>query len=62
MTIKEQLEPIIRRVGIREVARRAGMSHVTLHQWFSGKQRMSDEQLERIAQAVGHRLVLKRDH
>lgn len=58
-TIREQLEPIIREVGVNEVARRAGIPPARLYDWFAGRRDLYAERLEAVAEAVGRPLQLR---
>lgn len=48
------LEPVIREVGVREVARRTGLSPATISLWLSGRNDMSYQNVRSIAHAVGY--------
>ena len=63
MTIHDQLAPAIRAAGIRRTASAAGVAHSTLAEWLGGRRarRLGDEQLDRIAAALGARWTLTCD-
>ena len=58
--VREQLETLIRSVGIREVARRSGVPASRIHDWLSGRRPMYLHRVEALARAVGYKLVLER--
>ena len=55
MSIREQIEPELRLIGVTEIARRTGISQSTLSEWVreSRFRRMSETQLDALATAVG---------
>lgn len=61
-SIREQLEPMIRDRGIRRTARDAGISPSLLCNWLrgDGRRRMGDEQLARLAAALGVTFTLEK--
>lgn len=62
MTIRDQLEPLIRQAGVRRVAGLAGIGPSVLSAWMNGREnrRLGDAQLERLAEALGVRLEIIR--
>ncbi len=62
-TIKAQLEPLIRELGIRETSRRTGIAPIKISSWLNGRRNreMSSAQVEALAAAVGCRWVLVPD-
>jgi hypothetical protein len=62
MTLREQLMPLIRSVGVVKSATAAGISPSILSEWLAGKipagssrpRRLADDQLERLCAALGH--------
>lgn len=62
VTIRQQLEPLLREHGICRCAEAAGLSPSVLSEWLAGKRnrRMTDEQLMSLAMVVGKKLVITR--
>lgn len=58
--IREQLEPMIRKQGIRETARRSSVSHSTLVQWCNGGRHLNEDQICAVVKAVGARVNIRR--
>lgn len=52
------LEPIVRKAGIRPVARLVGIPHHHFIEWFQGKRRFGPKQIERFIEALGCELVI----
>jgi len=65
-SIRQQFEPLVRAVGLREAARLAEIDPSALANWLNEKpgrpgghpRRLNDDALDRLAHAVGHRLAL----
>lgn len=54
----ETLAPLIRSFGVREAARRTGISQPSISQWMAGKKAaIGAENLERLAQLFGYTTV-----
>lgn len=51
--IREQLEPLIRAAGVREVARRSGVPQPRLSEWLNGRANLTVARAEAVAAAVG---------
>lgn len=58
--LRADLEPLIREVGVSEVARRAGMQSPSISAWLAGRRSMGVDNLAAVAAAVGYDLVLRR--
>lgn len=52
-SIRDQLEPLIRAAGVREVARRAGIPQPRLSEWLNGRANLTVARAEAVAAAVG---------
>src|SRR5258707_15871866 len=61
MTVLDQLKESVREVGIKEIARRAGLAASTVSRMNSGQIKPSLEVIEKISAAVGLRLSLQAD-
>jgi len=59
MTIRAQLDPLIRGIGIAETARRSGVHPVTISRYLAGRADVTGALAERLAAAVGARLVVE---
>lgn len=64
-SIHEQLSPLIRAVGVNEVARRSGVDRSMLSSWLSGRhgpsgvrRQLREESVEALARAVGATIVI----
>ncbi|MBX3435563.1 MAG: helix-turn-helix transcriptional regulator [Pirellulales bacterium] len=55
--IRRVLEPLVREIGIREVARRADVTAGAVSQWLAGTSDLRVGTLHRIAAACGCRIV-----
>lgn len=58
--LRADLEPLIREVGVREVARRADLRAPNISEWLAGDRTFGADILGRVAQAVGRTIVLRR--
>lgn len=58
MTLRDDLEPLIRARGLREVSRQTGIHASAISRWLHGTRRMSDEALELIAQVIGVEIAI----
>lgn len=58
--LRADLEPLIREIGVSEVARRAGLAQPNLTEWLGGRRRLHVDRLAAVAAAVGMDLVLRR--
>ena len=61
MTVLDQLKESVREIGIKEIARRAGLAPSTVSRIRSGQIKPSLEVVEKISAAVGLRLNLQAD-
>ena len=64
MTIKEQLAPRIREIGINETSRRTGIDVARLSRWLkgtAGNLRLGNGQLDNIAESLGAKWILVPD-
>lgn len=52
-SVRDQLEPLIRAAGVREVARRAGIPQPRLSEWLNGRANLTVARAEVLAAAVG---------
>ncbi len=61
MTIRNQLEPLIRQRGITQTAHDSGIPPSVLSEWLAGKRnrRLGDAQLEALAKTLGITITLK---
>lgn len=55
-TLKEQLEPLIRKSKIARVAEASGVHATRISDWLAGRRDIRVQTLERLAEAVGVRL------
>lgn len=53
------LEDVIRRIGVREVARRSGVTPSAISQWLGGTSDLRLGTLERILEAIGWEFVVR---
>lgn len=56
---RTQLEPLIREAGLREVAEKADVRHSHISGWLGRKAPMRLERVDRLAAALGFRIVVK---
>ena len=52
-SVRDQLEPLIRAAGVREVARRSGIPQPRLSEWLNGRANLTVARAEAVAAAVG---------
>ena len=55
-----ELEDLIREAKISHVAAQAGIHHSLLVKWLKGTRRLNVDDLEKVANAVGYELSLRR--
>ncbi|GMV72858.1 MAG: hypothetical protein AMXMBFR77_26950 [Phycisphaerales bacterium] len=52
-SLREQIEPFVREIGLREVARRSGVPNTRISEWLSGRRDMYGHRIDAIAAACG---------
>jgi len=57
--IRGQLEPHLRRAGIRPTARAIGVDHAVLHRWLAGSGTLRDHHVEALCRQLGLTLVVR---
>jgi len=60
VTIKDQLEPLIREFGVNEVADQAGIPRPRLYDWFAGRRDMYAERIDRIIEVLGYEANIRK--
>jgi DNA-binding transcriptional regulator YdaS (Cro superfamily) len=61
-SLRAQLSPLIRARGISAVAAAAGLHQPTLSAWLAGRRRLPLHQIEALARAVDHVLIVTPTH
>lgn len=56
-TLREQLEPLIRKAKIARVAEASGVHATRISDWLAGRRDIRVQTLERLAKAVGVRMI-----